>query len=168
MKRGRLARQLASSRAANPTFSPPDRARHVGSTPARGNLGGQSKVPFRTRRRAEAPRFRVPSRREKAPVTRSPDIPASAAVTTAGRDHREPSAELEPAVQSDPTSGSAWACLGRAYHDAGAHEPARAAFEQAVRLGPGSATHWFGLGRACLNTDDLQGALVAGVLSTAS
>ena len=38
MKQGRLASQPASSRGANPTFGPPDRTRHVRSTPARGVL----------------------------------------------------------------------------------------------------------------------------------
>ena len=73
-------------------------------------------------------------------------------MTTAVATEREPFAELEQAVHSDPTSGSAWGGLGRAYQDADAHELARAAFEQAVRFCPDAPMHWFGLGRARLET----------------
>ena len=38
MKQGRVASQPASSRASNPTVSPPDHARHVGSPAPRGGL----------------------------------------------------------------------------------------------------------------------------------
>ena len=82
-------------------------------------------------------------------------------MTTAGATEREPLGELEQAVHSEPTSGSAWGVLGRAYQDAGAHELARTAFEQAVRFCPDTPMHWFGLGRARLETGDLQGALEA-------
>ena len=60
-------------------------------------------------------------------------------MTTAGATEREPFAELERAVHSEPTSGSAWECLGRAYLVADAYDLAQTAFEQAVRLDPGEA-----------------------------
>jgi len=83
------------------------------------------------------------------------------AVTTTGATESQPIAELEQAVQTDPTSGAAWASLGRAYREADAHELARAAFEQAVRFCSGSPMHWFGLGIAALDTGDPEGALAA-------
>jgi tetratricopeptide (TPR) repeat protein len=56
------------------------------------------------------------------------------------RHHAQAAIVLERAARSEPGKGSILEALGRAYHNSGQYEPARATFEQLLEVDPSS--HW--------------------------